>query len=128
MEGSIVARAINQSNIITFVRSSVNPPYNFTSVTGDAEEGGGELHLTGLRPYTRYTLVVQAYNQVGPGPLSEPLSVQTLEDGEFDFNGISRFVFFFFLLRVCVKETFNDNFFSLFFEIKFNSSFPLTDV
>ncbi|XP_043473238.1 Down syndrome cell adhesion molecule-like protein Dscam2 isoform X4 [Leptopilina heterotoma] len=60
--------------------SSGNPSYNFTSVSGDGEEGGGELRLSGLRPYTRYTLVVQAYNQVGSGPLSEPLTSQTLED------------------------------------------------
>ncbi|XP_024945332.1 Down syndrome cell adhesion molecule-like protein Dscam2 isoform X13 [Cephus cinctus] len=60
--------------------SSGNPAYNFTSVAGDGEDGGGELRLTALRPYTRYTLVVQAYNQVGSGPLSEPLTTQTLED------------------------------------------------
>ncbi|XP_044016886.1 Down syndrome cell adhesion molecule-like protein Dscam2 isoform X3 [Aphidius gifuensis] len=60
--------------------SGGNPSYNFTSVPGDGEEGGGDLHLMGLRPYTRYTIVVQAYNQVGSGPLSEPLPTQTLED------------------------------------------------
>ncbi|XP_033322591.1 Down syndrome cell adhesion molecule 2 isoform X3 [Megalopta genalis] len=60
--------------------SSSNPSYNFSSVSGDGEEGGAELRLTGLRPYTKYTLVVQAYNQVGSGPLSEPLLTQTLED------------------------------------------------
>ncbi|XP_076179317.1 Down syndrome cell adhesion molecule 2 [Ptiloglossa arizonensis] len=60
--------------------NSANPSYNFSSVSGDGEEGGAELRLTGLRPYTKYTLVVQAYNQVGSGPLSEPLLTQTLED------------------------------------------------
>ncbi|XP_006558173.1 dscam family member AbsCAM isoform X3 [Apis mellifera] len=60
--------------------SSSNPSYNFSSVSGDGEEGGAELRLTGLRPYTKYTLVVQAYNQVGSGPLSEPLLTQTMED------------------------------------------------
>ncbi|XP_076288258.1 Down syndrome cell adhesion molecule 2 isoform X4 [Lasioglossum baleicum] len=60
--------------------SSSNPSYNFSSVSGDGEEGGAELRLTGLRPYTKYTLVVQAFNQVGSGPLSEPLLTQTLED------------------------------------------------
>ncbi|XP_011307192.1 Down syndrome cell adhesion molecule-like protein Dscam2 isoform X1 [Fopius arisanus] len=59
--------------------SGANPSYNFTSVSGDGEEGGGELRLTGLRPYTRYTIVVQAYNQVGSGPLSEQLPTQTSE-------------------------------------------------
>ncbi|XP_031785647.1 Down syndrome cell adhesion molecule-like protein Dscam2 isoform X3 [Nasonia vitripennis] len=60
--------------------TSSNPSFNFTSVPGDGEEGGAELRLTGLRPHTRYTLIVQAYNQVGSGPLSEMLSTQTLED------------------------------------------------
>ncbi|KAK0088951.1 hypothetical protein PV325_010139, partial [Microctonus aethiopoides] len=60
--------------------SSGNPSFNFTSVSGDGEDGAGELRLTALRPYTRYTIVVQAYNQVGSGPLSEPLPTQTLED------------------------------------------------
>ncbi|XP_057341455.1 cell adhesion molecule Dscam2 isoform X1 [Microplitis mediator] len=60
--------------------SGGNPSYNFTSVLGDGEDGAGELRLTALRPYTRYTIVIQAYNQVGSGPLSEPLPTQTLED------------------------------------------------
>ncbi|KAJ8673983.1 hypothetical protein QAD02_005245 [Eretmocerus hayati] len=59
---------------------SANPSFNYTSVPGDGEEGGAELRLSGLRPYTRYTLIVQAYNQVGSGPLSEMLTTQTLED------------------------------------------------
>lgn len=68
--------------ISLFNYSSGNLSYNYTSVSGDGEEGGGELRLTGLRPYSRYSLVVQAYNQVGPGPLSEALTAQTLEDGK----------------------------------------------
>ncbi|XP_011496238.1 PREDICTED: Down syndrome cell adhesion molecule-like protein Dscam2 [Ceratosolen solmsi marchali] len=59
---------------------SANPSFNFTSVSGDGDEGGAEQRLTGLRPYTRYTLIVQAYNQVGSGPLSDLLTTQTLED------------------------------------------------
>jgi hypothetical protein len=51
-------------------------------VTGDGEEGAGELLLGGLSKYTRYSIVVQAFNQVGHGPLSEPVSAQTLEDGK----------------------------------------------
>uniref|UniRef100_A0A6B2E762 Putative down syndrome cell adhesion molecule 2 isoform r n=1 Tax=Phlebotomus kandelakii TaxID=1109342 RepID=A0A6B2E762_9DIPT len=54
--------------------------YNFTSVSGDGEDGTGELLLNNLSKYNRYTIVVQAFNQVGPGPLSEPTSAQTLED------------------------------------------------
>ncbi|CAH0547661.1 unnamed protein product [Brassicogethes aeneus] len=53
--------------------------YNFTSITGDGEDGG-ELLLGGLAKFTRYTIVVQAYNEVGAGPLSEPITSQTMED------------------------------------------------
>ncbi|KFB50862.1 AGAP004902-PA-like protein [Anopheles sinensis] len=54
--------------------------YNFTSVSGDGEDGTGELLLANLAKYTRYTIVAQAFNQVGPGPLSEPVTAQTMED------------------------------------------------
>jgi hypothetical protein len=60
--------------------SSLN--YNFTSVGGDGEEGGGEYLLGGLGKFAQYLVVVQAFNQVGPGPLSEPAAAQTLEDGK----------------------------------------------
>lgn len=56
--------------------------YNFTSVSGDGDGGTGDLTLTGLSKYTRYTIVAQAFNQIGPGPLSEAATAQTMEDGE----------------------------------------------
>lgn len=56
--------------------------YNFSSTSGDGEDGTGELILSSLSKYTRYTLIAQAFNQVGPGPLSEPVSAQTMEDGK----------------------------------------------
>lgn len=55
--------------------------YNFTSIQGDGEDNG-ELLLGGLAKYTRYTIVVQAFNEIGTGPLSESVSSQTLEDGK----------------------------------------------
>lgn len=55
--------------------------YNFTSISGDGDDGTGELMLINLMKYTRYTIVIQAFNQVGSGPLSEPTTAQTLEDG-----------------------------------------------
>lgn len=60
----------------------LNGNYNMTAVTADGDEGTGELILGDLAKYTRYTIVVQAFNQVGHGPLSEPISAQTMEDGE----------------------------------------------
>lgn len=38
--------------------------------------------LKQLRPNTAYTLVVKAFNTEGAGPLSPPVTVSTLEDGE----------------------------------------------
>lgn len=74
--------------------TSSSSTYNFTSVSGDGESGTGELVLSGLAKYTRYTLVAQAFNQVGPGPLSEPATAQTLEDGLFNCHFYCQFVFF----------------------------------
>lgn len=54
--------------------------YNFTTFSGNGEEGTGELLLADLSKFHRYTITVQAFNQIGPGPLAEPISVQTLED------------------------------------------------
>lgn len=61
--------------------TSSSSNYNYTSVMGDGEGGTGEFLLINLLKYTRYLLVVQAFNQVGPGPISEPVTAQTLEDG-----------------------------------------------
>lgn len=53
--------------------------YNLTTVRG---EGEGELLIGSLSKFTRYSIVVQAYNQVGQGPMSEPIPAQTYEDGK----------------------------------------------
>lgn len=55
--------------------------YNFTTVMGDGDNNYDFL-LEGLKKYTRYSIIVQAFNKVGPGPLSEPHTSQTLEDGK----------------------------------------------
>ncbi|KAF5279124.1 hypothetical protein FQA39_LY05802 [Lamprigera yunnana] len=61
-------------------RSATMGAYNYTSITGDGEDGGGELLLGGLSKYMTYNIVVQAFNEVGPGPLTDPFTVQTMED------------------------------------------------
>lgn len=53
---------------------------NMTTVYGDGEDGG-ELILADLIKFKRYSIVVQAFNEVGNGPLSEPTAAQTMEDG-----------------------------------------------
>lgn len=72
-------------NIGYKIASLQSVSYNFTSVSGDGEEGTGEIILSNLMKYTRYSIVAQAFNQIGVGPLSEPVSTQTMEDGK-DFE------------------------------------------
>ncbi|XP_044271118.1 Down syndrome cell adhesion molecule-like protein Dscam2 isoform X3 [Tribolium madens] len=60
-------------------RTTSMSAYNFTTVMGDGEDGG-ELVLGGLEKYARYSIVVQAFNEVGTGPLSDSVSTQTMED------------------------------------------------
>lgn len=72
-------------NIGYKVTTAASNNYNFSSTSGDGEDGTGEMVLSGLAKYTRYTIVAQAFNQVGPGPLSDPVSAQTMEDGRITF-------------------------------------------
>lgn len=50
-------------------------------ITGNGD-GSYDYRLTGLRKYTQYSVVVKAFNNKGDGPGSDPVTVQTLEDGE----------------------------------------------
>lgn len=57
-------------------------PPNMTTVYGDGEDGG-EFILADLMKFKRYSILVQAFNEVGNGPLSDPITAQTMEDGIF---------------------------------------------
>ena len=48
---------------------------------------GGSTVITGLKKYTRYEVVVKAYNNRGAGPLSAAVIAATLEDGEEEGGG-----------------------------------------
>lgn len=43
---------------------------------------GEDVVISGLKPYTTYSILVQAFNSKGPGPFSKPISVQTEEGGK----------------------------------------------
>ncbi|XP_025200616.1 Down syndrome cell adhesion molecule-like protein Dscam2 isoform X5 [Melanaphis sacchari] len=65
---------------IGFVEANMNTmAHNMTTVYGDGEDGG-ELILADLIKFKRYSIVVQAFNEIGNGPLSEPATAQTMED------------------------------------------------
>ena len=40
-------------------------------------------NITGLEEHVEYNISVRAYNSVGPGPYSDPITERTLEDGTF---------------------------------------------
>ena len=49
------------------------------NITG---EENTQYNLTGLTPFTNYSVQVAAVNDRGTGPYSTPLTVETLQDGE----------------------------------------------
>ena len=55
--------------------------YNFTTV-GVEGLGVTSATLTSLRAYTKYSVVVQAFNSRGAGPSSPPATLRTLEDSK----------------------------------------------
>jgi len=58
--------------------------YNFTTVLFRGIENANPqtlLTLTNLKKFHKYGVVVQAFNEKGPGPLSTEVVVQTFEDG-----------------------------------------------
>ena len=99
--GNVTASALNSTSIM--VRWEVLPPadrngiitvyevmYQPMETFGDAI--GTEMRnvsgletsvvLDGLEEFVNYTISVQAYTSVGPGPESEPVTARTNEDGE----------------------------------------------
>lgn len=63
-------------------RSARPSGYNFTTVKAQAS-GSGTAFLTDLKKYRKYGVVIQAFNEKGPGPMSSEIVAQTLEDGAY---------------------------------------------
>ena len=62
------------------LRSSKNDGTTIVSTTG---EGNRQHVLTGLTPFTSYSVQLAAVNDGGTGPYSDPaFTVETLQDGE----------------------------------------------
>ena len=55
---------------------------NGTSIVNTTGEGSRQHVLTGLTPFTNYSVQVAAVNDGGTGPYSTLLTVETLQDGE----------------------------------------------
>ena len=57
---------------------------NGTSIVNTTGEGSRQHELTGLTPFTNYSVQVAAMNDGGTGPYSDtPLTMETLQDGEY---------------------------------------------
>ena len=55
---------------------------NGTSIVNTTGEGSRQHTLTGLTPFTNYSVQVAALNDGGTGVYSSPLIVETPQDGE----------------------------------------------
>ena len=55
---------------------------NGTSIVNTTGEGSRQHVLTGLTPFTSYSMQVAAVNAGGNGPCSTALTVETLQDSE----------------------------------------------
>ncbi|KAL3253629.1 hypothetical protein MRX96_054422 [Rhipicephalus microplus] len=55
--------------------------YKTVESGGEGDEAPGECVLNNLRKFTKYSVLVQAYNAVGAGPRSDEVVVYTAEDG-----------------------------------------------
>ena len=64
--------------------NSIHSGYNLMggSKHKDSSEPLQEWVVDGLDKYSEYEFIVQAYNVIGPGPLSDPITAITLEDGQ----------------------------------------------
>ena len=60
---------------------------NGTSIVNTTGEGSRQHVLTGLTPFTSYSVLVAAVSEGGTGPYSDPaLTVKTLQDGELKYS------------------------------------------
>lgn len=54
--------------------------YNYSRIGTSGGENTNEFRLVGLEKYTRYSVIVLAFNAKGDGPASKAVTVHTLED------------------------------------------------
>ena len=64
----------------TAVKGRKASPSESTS-EGDDHQSQHSVVLSGLKPFTDYAILVQAFNSIGAGPQTDPVSITTHEDG-----------------------------------------------
>jgi len=63
-------------------------PYIYKTLERVENNLDQECVLTGLNKFSKYSIIVQAFNSKGAGPASEQIFVQTLEKGELEDNSL----------------------------------------
>lgn len=73
-----------QGFYIGYKEVDTDDPYLYkTLLTPNPKVEELSVQIGGLKKFTKYAVVVQAYNGQGKGPLSEPVIVMTSEGGKF---------------------------------------------
>ncbi|XP_065334249.1 cell adhesion molecule Dscam2-like isoform X1 [Cloeon dipterum] len=76
--GQLLGYYVGHRQMLSNDRSGTNQ-YNFTTVPWPGN-GKAELKMGNLKKFTKYCIVVQAFNMKGAGPVSTEVVAQTLED------------------------------------------------
>lgn len=64
--------------------SSSSDSYTYKQVEKTADNEQQSTYITGLQPFTKYDIVVKAFNSAGAGPKSLKIAGKTLETGNVE--------------------------------------------
>ncbi|GBN11941.1 Down syndrome cell adhesion molecule [Araneus ventricosus] len=76
-----VSNGVIKGYYVGYRISSTSEPYIFKQVERSTDGQQQSTYLTGLQPFTKYDIVVKAYNSAGAGPKSAKITGKTLETG-----------------------------------------------
>ncbi|CAL1281786.1 unnamed protein product [Larinioides sclopetarius] len=74
-----VTNGVIKGYYIGYRISSTSDPYTFKQVERSIDGQQQSTYITGLQPFTRYDIVVKAFNAAGAGPKSTKITGKTLE-------------------------------------------------
>ncbi|KAF8789830.1 Down syndrome cell adhesion molecule like protein [Argiope bruennichi] len=74
-----VTNGVIKGYYIGYRISSTSEPYTFKQVERSTEGQQQSTYITGLQPFTKYDIVVKAFNAAGAGPKSAKITGKTLE-------------------------------------------------
>lgn len=75
--------------------SASSDSYTYKQVERTTDVEQQSTYITGLQPFTKYDIVIKAFNSAGAGPKSQKITGKTLETGKNN-NIIDYLLFIFF--------------------------------